>query len=193
MFYFDHYFQCELSVTIFEHNPEYTAVGPKLQLYLYYADSLFNLQEYVYAESIYRKIIQMKKYLSKNKNAVKTSDAHVSFIGLVIKQWLKIHFQPQIDAINDVDIKYKVYLCCMKQKQRQQAIEVLQSIQARLRTPKINMALANLYRETGNERSAVAAYKEVLRETPLALEAAENLLKMGVQVRLRCFELNCCV
>lgn len=72
----------------------------------------------------------------------------------------------------------------MKQKQRQQAIEVLQSIQARLRTPKINMALANLYRDTGNERPAIAAYKEVLREMPFAVEAAENLLKMGVQVEL---------
>lgn len=72
----------------------------------------------------------------------------------------------------------------MKQKQRQQAIEILQSIQARQRTPKINMALAALYRETGNERSAITAYKEVLREVPCALEAAENLLKMGVQVKM---------
>lgn len=44
-----------------------------------------------------------------------------------------------------------------------QAIQTLQSIPARQRTPKINMALANLYRLSGNERSAITAYKEVLR------------------------------
>lgn len=53
-------------------------MGSKLQLYLYYADSLFNLCEYDHAETIYRKIIQMKKYLTKNKNVIKTSDIHVS-------------------------------------------------------------------------------------------------------------------
>lgn len=130
---------------------------------LYYADSLFHLQEYVQAETVYRQILQFKKYVTKNKNTLKLQDL-------------------QNDVISDVEIKYKIYQCCMKLKQKQNAVDILQSIQARLRTPKINMALGNLYLENGMERPAIAAFKEVLRESPLALEAAENLLKLGVQV-----------
>lgn len=135
----------------------------KLQFHLYHADSLFNLEEYVQAESVYRQILQLKKYISKAKSTSKLPEL-------------------QNDITNDVEIKYKVYLCCMKQKLKHNAIEVLESIQARLRNPKINMALANLYLESGLERPAITAYKEVLREAPLSLEAAENLLRLGVQV-----------
>lgn len=40
---------------------------------------------------------------------------------------------------------------------------VLQSIPGKLRNAKINMALAKLYQQGGMERSAITAYKEVLR------------------------------
>lgn len=43
------------------------------------------------------------------------------------------------------------------------------------------MALAKMFQEQGMERSAIATYKEVLRECPLALEAAEGLLALGVK------------
>lgn len=43
------------------------------------------------------------------------------------------------------------------------------------------MALAKLFQEQGMDRSAIATYKEVLRECPLALEAAEELLALGVK------------
>lgn len=43
------------------------------------------------------------------------------------------------------------------------------------------MALAKIFHEQGMERSAITTYKEVLRETPLALEAAEGLLSLGVK------------
>lgn len=83
-----------------------------------------------------------------------------------------------------------------------QAISTLQSIAARQRSAKINMALAKLYHQSGMERSAVTFYKEVLRvsgfffsmtkkneflrevvfqECPMALEASEGLLKLGVK------------
>jgi anaphase-promoting complex subunit 7 len=48
-------------------------------------------------------------------------------------------------------------------KQNHQAIVVLQSIPGKLRNAKINMALAKLYQQGGMERSAITAYKEVLR------------------------------
>lgn len=69
-------------------------------------------------------------------------------------------------------------------KQKTAAREILQMISARLRTPKINMALGYIYRDLGMERSAITCFKEVLRECPLALEAVENLLKLGVKVSI---------
>lgn len=139
----------------------------KLQFYLYHADSLFNVDEHAQAETIYRQILHLKKYMHKTKSTPK---------------------QPEFpnDIISDVEVKYKIHLCCMKQNLKHSAVEVLESIQARLRTPKVNMALGNLYLESGFERSAITAFKEVLREAPLSLDAAENLLKLGVQVTYRC-------
>ena len=43
------------------------------------------------------------------------------------------------------------------------------------------MALSKMFQELGMERSAITTYKEVLRECPLALEAAEGLLALGVK------------
>lgn len=43
------------------------------------------------------------------------------------------------------------------------------------------MALAKIFHDQGMERSAITTYKEVLRECPLALEAAEGLLSLGVK------------
>ncbi|CAN0388011.1 unnamed protein product [Lampetra planeri] len=43
------------------------------------------------------------------------------------------------------------------------------------------MTLAGLYRKTGQERSAITCYKEVLRQCPLALEAILGLLSLSVK------------
>lgn len=65
--------------------------------------------------------------------------------------------------MSDVDLKYKMHICYVKLKQNQNAICILQSIAGRYRNSKINMALGNLYRDSGLERSAITAYREVLR------------------------------
>lgn len=136
----------------------------KFELYVYYAEALYNMQQYLAAENAYSIALQIRKYIIKSKGTTKIPDGEK---GLA----------------SDIDIKYKVHLCCLKLKQHQKAIEVLHSISARARTPKINMALGNLYRDSGMERPAISCYKEVLRECPLALDAAENLLKLGVKVK----------
>lgn len=87
-----------------------------------------------------------------------------------------------IEMTSDVDIRYKIHLCCLALKQNMGAIEILQEIPVKSRTPKINMALGNLYKDSGMEWSAVAYYKDVLKECPIALEAADNLLKLGIKV-----------
>lgn len=137
----------------------------KYQLYVYYADSLYYSQQYIEAANAYVQVFQIRKFLLKAKNSLKTGDN-------------------QKELPSDVELKYRFHICFLKQKQTQKAAEVLQSISARNRTPSINMALGNLYKETGMERCAITCYKEVLRENPHAIEAAENLLKLGVKVIL---------
>lgn len=54
------------------------------------------------------------------------------------------------------------------------------------------MALAKMFQEQGMERSAIATFKEVLRESPLALEAAEGLLALGVKgIEVNSIMMNC--
>lgn len=56
-----------------------------------------------------------------------------------------------------------MHKCLVKLNRYEEAIEVLQSVPAKHRTPRINFALAELLHHSGAERSAITAYKEVLR------------------------------
>lgn len=134
----------------------------KCNIYIYYAESLYNLEQYAKAENIYYQAFQQRKNMLKKKTGTKIE-------------------QTNKEIMSDIDIKFKIHLCYVKLKQYQKAICILQSISARSRNAKINMALGNLCRDSGMERSAISAYKEVLRESPLALEAAEALLALGVK------------
>lgn len=156
-------FQCDLALTIGEQKPDTFTLLMKFQITLYYADALYNIHQYFQAENLYRQALQMRKNILIKKNSNKMTEN-------------------QSEVASDVDIKYKIHLCCLALKQRKAAGEILQMISARLRTPKINMALGNIYKELGMERSAIACFKEVLRDCPLALEAVENLLKLGIKV-----------
>ena len=135
----------------------------KFQLVLLYADSLYDIQYYIQAENLYRQALQIRKNFLKNKATNNKLPEN------------------QTEFNSDVEIRYKIHKCCLALKQVNAAVEMLQSISARSRTPKVNMALATLYRDGGMERSAITCYKEVLRECPLALEAVENLLKLGIK------------
>ncbi|EFA09646.1 anaphase-promoting complex subunit 7 [Tribolium castaneum] len=154
---------CDLALSASEQKPDFLPPLQKFQVMLLYADSLYETQQFAQSESLYRQALQLRKHLLKTKSmSNKITES-----------------QPELAS--DVEIRFKIHKCCMALKQVNGAIEMLQSIQARLRTPKVNMALGNLYREAGMERSAITCYKEVLRECPLALEAVENLLKLGVK------------
>ncbi|CAG9836544.1 unnamed protein product [Diabrotica balteata] len=154
---------CELALTLADQKPDIFHLPVKLQITVYYADACFHTQKYVQAEALYRQGLQMRKnYVMKSKNASNKLDN-------------------QTAVLSDTDIKYQIYLCCMALKQKNAACEILQMILARHRTPKVNMALGNIYKEVGQERAAITCFKEVLRECPMSLEAVENLLKMGVK------------
>lgn len=151
-----------LLLSINEHNQaELLNMPCKFQIMVYYADALFHNKDFKKAESMYRKALQLKKSLVKNKG--------------------KTQGFPQIDLSSDIDIKYQMYLCHSNLKQYNLAVSVLESIPGKQRTASINMALAKLYQQAGMERSAITGFKEVLKECPLALDAAQGLLSLGVK------------
>lgn len=134
----------------------------KFQIFIYYGDSHFHLHQYIQAEKAYAQALQIRKFLVKTKNNMKISETQ--------------------ELTSEVDVRYKMHSCYVNLKQPMKAIEILQNIPTKAKTAKVNMALGNLCRDTGLERQAISCYKEVLREIPLAVEAAENLLKLGVKV-----------
>lgn len=115
-------------------------------MYVYYGDSLYQMEQYARAENIYFQAMQQRKNIIKKKSGAKPQAE-----------------KDNKDIISDIDIKYKLYLCYVKLKMYQKAIYILQTILARSRTVKVNMALGYLYKDTGQERPAIAAFKEVLR------------------------------
>ncbi|KAG6795436.1 anaphase-promoting complex subunit 7 isoform X1 [Apis mellifera caucasica] len=151
-----------LVLSLSEHNSDLLPIYGKFHIYVYYADAHFYLGKYKKAEALYKKALQFRKCLLKSKGATKPLEG-------------------QKDLPTDVDIKFQIHLCLIKLKNSQEALQVLQSIPGKQRTPKVNMALAKMFQEQGMERSAITTYKEVLRECPLALEAAEGLLSLGVK------------
>ncbi|EFN88825.1 anaphase-promoting complex subunit 7 [Harpegnathos saltator] len=152
-----------LVLSLSEHNAELFPGYNKFHVYVYYADAHFHLGKYRRAETLYKKALQFRKCLLKSKGTGKPL------------------LDRQKDLPSDVNVKYQIHLCLVKSKNPQEALQVLQSIPGKQRTAKVNMALAKMFHEQGMERSAITTYKEVLKECPLALEAAEGLLSLGVK------------
>ncbi|GIY82578.1 anaphase-promoting complex subunit 7 [Caerostris extrusa] len=144
-----------------ESSSDMLTFSTKYQTYVYYADSLYQLKEFKRAEGIYKKAIQLRKSFSKTKGKTPTL--------------------PAGEVTSEVDIKYKMHLCLVSLKQYSQAIAILDTIPAKQRTPCINMALAKLNHQGGNERAAITYYKEVLRECPFAVDASHGLLNLGTK------------
>ncbi|CAH0554575.1 unnamed protein product [Brassicogethes aeneus] len=155
---------CDITLSISEQKPETITLPVKHQVLWYYADSLYNTQQYLQAENLYRQALQMKQNIK-----VKTKNSNNKMQDV------------QVEMTTDVDIRYKIHLCCLALKQVKGATEILHEISVRNRTPKINMALGNIYRDSGMDRPAITYFKDVLNECPMALEAADNLLKLGIK------------
>lgn len=85
-----------------------------------------------------------------------------------------------LDFVPEGDLRYQIHLCRVGRKDVSQAILVLEEIPVKQRSGRVNSALGRLYRKERVMVKAVAAYKEVIRENPLALEAMTQLVQMGV-------------
>ncbi|XP_064618636.1 anaphase-promoting complex subunit 7-like [Lineus longissimus] len=149
---------CSLVLTMSENNLEFLSVCQKYQITVFYGNALYQNEEYKKSESVYRKALHLKKLINKTKGK-----------------------SPHGELVSEVDVKYRIHLCHNQLKQYREAIGVLEGINSKQRTARINMALGQLYQRTGMDRSAITCFKEVLRECPLSLEAAQGLLVLGVK------------
>uniref|UniRef100_A0A182QU82 Uncharacterized protein n=1 Tax=Anopheles farauti TaxID=69004 RepID=A0A182QU82_9DIPT len=137
---------------------------------VYYAESLFHERRFREAETIYRQALQLKRLLAKNKSPNCKTTAPGPGPG-----------PGPVDLQSEVELKYKTARCLIEMRCYRDAIVLLQSLGLKQRTPKINMLLSKLCHNHGHERSAIGTYKEVLKECPLAFEAIEGLLTLGVK------------
>lgn len=106
-------------MSLSDHNNDLLPACTKFLVYVYCADSYFYLGKYKKAESLYKKSLQFRKCLIKTKNTT------------------KINQEGQKELVSDVDIKYQIYACLVKLKNPQEALQVLQSIPGKQRTPKV--------------------------------------------------------
>jgi len=82
---------------------------------------------------------------------------------------------------SEIDVKFKLHVCYKKLNQHLNATLILESISAKQRTARINVALGELYQREKKEALATQCYREVLKECPLSLEIILNLIKLGVK------------
>lgn len=146
-------------LAIFETNRAIITPQEHFQTLVFYGESLYQDGLYREAENVYRQAMHAKKLLTKARP--KTESNNVIY--------------------SEVEIKYKIAKCLVEIKHYRDAIIVLQSLTSKQRTPKVNILFARLLQNNGHERTAVGAYKEVLKECPLAFEAIEGLLSIGVK------------
>eukprot|EP00088_Acartia_fossae_P027435 TRINITY_DN2819_c0_g1_i6.p1 TRINITY_DN2819_c0_g1~~TRINITY_DN2819_c0_g1_i6.p1 ORF type:complete len:621 (-),score=127.59 TRINITY_DN2819_c0_g1_i6:384-2177(-) len=134
-----------------------------LNLNIYQATSLKNLQDFHRAESVYHNVLQLMKQLTaKQKSRSENNESLYQ---------------------NENEIKYSLYECYVALGQTNAAINQLQNIPPKHRDKKVYHALGSLYSKTGLDHPASAAYKEVLKECPLALDAIVALLKLGMSTK----------
>jgi len=153
---------CSVANCVVEQNLDLLNSNQVWQLQIYHGDALLEMREWRRAEAVYREALQAKKHYMKLKQLEGVGESGSSI---------------------EVDVKYKLHKCYVAMGQPNQAINILQSIVAKNRTARVSMALGRLYHQNGMERPAIAAYREVVRECPLALEALRLLLSLGVKAR----------
>ncbi|RWS05178.1 Anaphase-promoting complex subunit 7-like protein [Dinothrombium tinctorium] len=133
------------------------------QIHVFYADSLFQNQRYSQAENIYKKALDLRKAISRNKK--------------------KTQSLTSTECGTETDLKYQLYLCAKKRQDYRNALHILESIPQRQRSAKINLALGEMYHREKSDSNATACYKEVLKENPLAFQVIIILIKLNVKAK----------
>lgn len=131
-------------------------------LQMYSANSHFYRKQYRKAEQIYHKALVARKSIVKSKNT------------------MSMNFENLVEMFPEHEVRYKIALCLEQTNEIPEALVALNNISNRQRNLKINMMIGKLSMIMGKCQSAEAAFKAVVRESPMNLDAMKGLLSLGV-------------
>lgn len=129
---------------------------------MYSANSHFYRKQYRKAEHVYRIALVARKAIVKSKNP------------------MSMNFENLVETFPEHEVRYKIALCLEQMNEMSEALGALNSISNRQRNLKINMMIGKLSMQLGKCQNAETAYKAVVRESPMNLEAMKGLLTLGV-------------
>lgn len=93
---------------------------------------------------------------------------------------MSINYENLVEMFPEHEIRYKIAVCMELIKNIPEALTVLNSISNKQRTLKVNMMLGKLSLTVGKYANAITAFKMVVRESPMNLEAMKALMSLGV-------------
>lgn len=131
-------------------------------LQMYSANSHFFRRQFRKAEHIYRIALVARKAIVKSKHP------------------LSMNFENLVETFPEHEVRYKIALCLEQTNDTAEALSVLNSISNRQRNLKINMMIGKLSMQLGKCQNAETAFKAVIRESPMNLEAMKGLLSLCV-------------
>lgn len=131
---------------------------------MYNANSLFYQKQYRKADIVYRDGLIARKAIVKSKTPTVMS----------------INYENLVEMFPEHEIRYKIAVCMELIKNIPEALTVLNSISNKQRTLKVNMMLGKLSLTVGKYANAITAFKMVVRESPMNLEAMKALMSLGV-------------
>ena len=98
-----------------------------------------------------------------------------------MKQSSRIGDPASVDTKEESRIMYKQALCCVELKDASGALKLLEKIPAKFRNIRVNITLGRMYVSSGLKRHAIESFKNVLTLLPIAVEAIDALILLGVE------------
>lgn len=107
------------------------------------AEAFFESKEFRRAESILKEALYLRKHLGKTKTSSVSAP--------------KDDLEDRL--LSEVELKYKLHECYLHLQQPAEALNVLQSIPAKQKSIKCNMAVGRLFRRAGMDRQAITCFR----------------------------------
>ncbi|XP_042472757.1 anaphase-promoting complex subunit 7-like [Zingiber officinale] len=137
-------------------------------------DALYGEKEFRRALNMYKQALQHCKFIS--KQSMNNSRSSFSTSSSRSSSPSSMNGSP----INENEVKFKITLCHCALNENRAALVEIEGIPPKARTLRMNLTLGKLYRISRHNRSAIACYKDCLRNCPYVLEAVTALAELGV-------------
>nr|AAL39766.1 LD39177p [Drosophila melanogaster] len=157
----------DLLRTVLKNDRYVATLDVEYQVLLYLLNANYKERNYRAALRHFDEIIHKRRLMMRHKNAV------------------LVAIESSYPEFGDAEQRRRAAECYRQIGNTDMAIETLLQVPPTLRSPRINLMLARLQHHgsrhgTTKKSEAVLAYKEVIRECPMALQVIEALLELGV-------------